>query len=96
VPHYSTGDEAKVGDVVRGKPYNTEHEVIGVVTGITPGSDACNLRVAFARRPKAYGTGPMLAFPDSSPNAPADAIVPVACVVDYGATGDFTLVHRGA
>lgn len=48
MPHYIDGTEAKVGDIVRGKPYNTPHEVQGVVVGITPGTDTCNMRVAFA------------------------------------------------
>ena len=48
MPHYKDGSPAKVGDMVRGKPYNTPHEVTGVVTLVTPGQESCNLKVAFA------------------------------------------------
>ena len=47
MPHYKDGTEAKVGDVVKGKPYNTPCEVVGTVVQITPGSESCNLVVAF-------------------------------------------------
>jgi hypothetical protein len=49
VPHYADGTEAKNGDIVKGKPYNTAYEVTGVVVGVIPDSDACNVRVAFTK-----------------------------------------------
>lgn len=36
--HYKDGTEAKLLDIIRGRPYNTPHEVIGVVVGLTPGT----------------------------------------------------------
>jgi hypothetical protein len=37
MPHYADGTEAKIGDVVKGKGYNTKHEIIGkVVTTAQP------------------------------------------------------------
>lgn len=53
MPHYKDGTEAKVGDVVKGKGYNVKDalgnlkEFIGTVVGITPGSESCNIQVAY-------------------------------------------------
>lgn len=50
MPHYKDGTEAQVGDIVKGVPYNTGGAVVvGEVVQITPGSDACNLIVAFIK-----------------------------------------------
>lgn len=49
MPHYSDGTIAKLGDTVKGRLYNTPHEVIGVVVGIVPDSESCNVRVAFLK-----------------------------------------------
>lgn len=76
MPHYKDGTAAKVGDVIKGKPYNTPHEVVGVVVGITPDSESCNLRVAFTTR----GGGDNL-----------DAPYPVQRI-DYGETKAFEKV----
>lgn len=57
MPHYKDGTEAKLLDVIKGKPYNTPHEVVGVVVGITPNTDSCNLRVMFTTRGNAGGAG---------------------------------------
>ena len=49
MPHYKDGTEAKPGDVVRGKGYNLKdeggelREILAVVIGVVPGSDACNV-----------------------------------------------------
>lgn len=92
MPHYKDGTEVQLGDVARGKPYNTDHEVTGVVIGITPGSDTCNLRIAFARPSKVGPTigGVAHAFSDGMGAAP----VLVDLERDFGETGDFELVHR--
>lgn len=50
MPHYKDGTEAQLNDVIKGKPYNTPHEVVGVVVGITPSTESCNLRVMFTTR----------------------------------------------
>lgn len=47
MPHYSDGTEAKVGDHVAGKLYNTDHEVAGTIISITPGADSCNCLVQY-------------------------------------------------
>jgi hypothetical protein len=32
---------------VKGKPYNTPHEVVGVIAAINPGEETCNCLVLF-------------------------------------------------
>ena len=46
MPHYKDGTRAEVGDLVKGKSYNIDHEVVGTVVQITEGTDSCNLIVA--------------------------------------------------
>lgn len=89
MPHYKDGSEVRLGDTAKGTPYNTPHEVCGVVTGITPDSDTCNLRIAFLGQ---YEPG------DTPPTAIIDTqgIPPllVSVKVDYAETGEFELVYR--
>jgi hypothetical protein len=47
MPHYADGTAAQLGDQVKGKPYNTPHDVVGTIVSITPNSEACNCQVAF-------------------------------------------------
>jgi len=68
--HYKDGTEAKVGDLVKGTTYNTPKGSIqiGVMLGITPGSSACNCRVAIPRivpcDPMPLGRSPKVNGPD--------------------------------
>jgi hypothetical protein len=49
MPHYQDGTQAKNGDLVVGKTYNLHgRTIVGTVLEIIPGTDSCNLRVAFA------------------------------------------------
>lgn len=48
MPHFRDGTPAAIGDKVKGKPYNTPHEVVGEIIHIIPNSDECNCTVAFA------------------------------------------------
>ena len=50
MPHYKDGTEARVGDVVKGSGYNIKHEIIGMVTRVTPGASSCNLTIACVGR----------------------------------------------
>ena len=49
MPHYADGTPAREGDLVRGKGYNIKDgsgnlkEIVGIVTGLTPKTDACKL-----------------------------------------------------
>ena len=45
--HYANGREAKVGDHVVGRCYNTEKLVAGVLMSVTPGPDACSALVGY-------------------------------------------------
>jgi len=46
--HYKNGREAKVGDLVIGKTYNTQDRTItGTIVSITPGIDACSALVSY-------------------------------------------------
>lgn len=45
MPHYANGREAKVGDYVVGKCYNTPEIVSGRLLAVTPGYLTCNCTV---------------------------------------------------
>jgi hypothetical protein len=45
--HYRNGREAKVGDRVVGRCFNTQGLVAGTLVSLTPGPDACSAKVAF-------------------------------------------------
>jgi hypothetical protein len=93
MPHYADGTEANLGDHVKGKPYNTPHEVTGVVVGIVRDSDTCNLRVAFARpRNPSKDTGVGDRGILVRGYDPAMGSVPVTVDVDYGETKAFTKI----
>lgn len=47
MPHYADGTEAKVGDQVFGKLYNTPGVRAGTIISITPGVESCNAMVGF-------------------------------------------------
>lgn len=91
MPHYADGTPAKLGDLVKGKPYNTPHEVTGVVVGIIPDTESCNVRVAFARPPFAGESHPhtrKVSGYDADRSASQDVVLDV----DYGETRAFEKV----
>jgi hypothetical protein len=45
--YYRNGREAKVGDRVVGRCYNTKGLVAGTLVSVTPGTDACSAKVGF-------------------------------------------------
>jgi hypothetical protein len=47
MPYYKDGTEAKVGDQVFGKLYNTPGVRAGTIISITPGVESCNAMVGF-------------------------------------------------
>lgn len=49
MPHYADGTEAKIGDQVTGKLYNTVGVVAGTIVSITPAQDNCNAMVQFTK-----------------------------------------------
>jgi hypothetical protein len=48
MPHYADGTPAEIGDLVKGKPYNTDREIVGTLMQVTEGTETCNCIVAFA------------------------------------------------
>lgn len=104
--HYKSGTEARVGDHVIGKPYNTEHQVAGTVVSLTPGAIACNLQVEFITSIKiATETAlPRMRAPEAmqprfskSENHGCAGPEHARFICrDYGAVGDFELVGRPA
>ena len=44
MPYYKDGTPAAVGDCVKGKPYNLDHEIIGTLVQIT--EDNCIVALA--------------------------------------------------
>ena len=44
--HYKNGRLAKIGDPVIGSTYNRKGIQVGILVGITAGTDTCNCRVA--------------------------------------------------
>lgn len=105
--HYADGQEVKLGDLVRGKPYNTPHEVVGTVVGGLPESEFCNLRVAFVEavacdavaadvertRPK-MATGTFAWWPGNGGKMEPRTALWACC--DYGDTKGFSLLARAA
>lgn len=103
MPHYSDGQIAKLGDLVKGKPYNFPHEITGVVVGVVPDSESCNVRVAFTRPyvqgdylPSGYDSSgnflKWVQFTGYDPNVQEPQ--KVVCYVDYGETKAFELLER--
>lgn len=67
MPHYADGTEAKVGDQVVGKLYNTPGKRAGTIISITPGVESCNAMVGFlvpVGLPTDGGTLPRMAVHD--------------------------------
>lgn len=110
MPHYQDGTPARVGDVVRGKGYNVRgpdgqlREIIATVLQVTPGSDHCNVQLAYldvvelaadVRLPQCEHFEPKgLLHSDyhTDPKAPRHRLVRAR--LEYGEAGHFTLVHR--
>ncbi|HEX7687366.1 MAG TPA: hypothetical protein VF453_06655 [Burkholderiaceae bacterium] len=106
--HYKDGREAKVGDLVKGKVYNTPGVVVGVMLGITPGAPTCNCRVGIVRyrdagdigkveQPYAHAVclsdGHFQVHRERIGHGPITATL-VGVKVDYGQCDQLELVHR--
>ena len=96
MPHYKDGTQAQVGDHVRGKPYNTAHEVAAVVVSITAEAESCNMVVAFLVTQPAALMGlwtPCLAYRPADHGQKGDPQY-YGMRVDYAAVNEFTLIAR--
>ncbi|HOD84912.1 MAG: hypothetical protein BWX88_05122 [Planctomycetes bacterium ADurb.Bin126] len=94
--HYANGREAKLGDVVIGKGYNVKDEkgelkvIHGVVVGLTPGADCCNIRIAHGF--KAWGTEQLETTPHTSLLANGQTPL-MAEDIEYGQVDQFLHVE---
>ena len=96
MPHYADGTPAKIGDKVKGKPYNTPDEVIGEIVSITPNSETCNCIVAFThvfdlegKLEKAWPDSDILLQTVLGSDGRRRGII---VKTDYGETGAFTKI----
>jgi len=97
MPHYADGTEAKVGDQVTGKLYNSEGIKAGVIVSITPGQESCNAMVQFCQVMPRGAEKPRMALrtPPSDERDP-NAITYVSRVVRgeaHGSAGDESDVY---
>ena len=58
MPHYKDGTEAKLGDLVKGRGYNVDREIVGKVIQIAK-AESCNLAIAH------IGHGSQVLFSDA-------------------------------
>jgi len=86
--HYKDGTIATIGDVVKGKPYNTDREVVGVMISITSGSDSCNCKVAFLEVVSLDKAGYNCLYDHVTRNAQGELVV-IRLKDDYGQCSDF-------
>lgn len=105
MPHYVDGTEAKVGDFVTGKPYNTDHVVAGTVVSISPETDSCNMEVAYLEVVPAPAVGSEVLYKTRRMNkqkdletrgnqnhgSAGDQVTTVYCR-DYAAVKEFTKI----
>ena len=98
--HYKDGTPAMLGDTVRGKGYNLEREIQGVVLHLDKRSETCNIIVGYVYFAPIFQNGQVfrhahLVNPDAL--HAADYITESAsCAIgeEYGETKNFELVAR--
>lgn len=102
MPHYADGTEAKVGDQVAGKLYNSGPEPkAGVIISITPGAESCNAQVQFVEA-KPIVDGVMPEAPRMclhGKGAPSDSHAPFARTVQgeqHGSSGPLFVIFQCA
>lgn len=62
--HYQNGREVKIGDSVVGKDHGG-NVTAGIVVGMTPGAQACNIKVVPANQWATYTAGEFLHADDA-------------------------------
>lgn len=91
MPHYADGTPARIGDQVVGVPYNTQgKQIVGIVAGLIPGTDACNLRVVYHEIVDPATTSETNAFMYHHQYGQQPTFF--ATRFDYGAVKDFRLL----
>jgi NDP-sugar pyrophosphorylase family protein len=88
MPHYANGEEARVGDTVKGKGYNVKHEIVGKVVNVRKG-ESCTLSVAYVGE-KSKVMVPLGEDVNNSFQGGVTATVDI----EYGDTKGFDLVTR--
>ena len=84
--HYANHREAHVGDPVIGTTYNRKGVQVGILVGITPGTDTCNCRVAIVESlpiPGFHYNRTGLVHVEPTDGSPVNALL--SPVVDYSA-----------
>lgn len=101
MPHYADGTEAKVGDQVTGKLYNSEGIKAGVIVSITPGAESCNAQVQFVEAKPIIDAvmpeAPRMCL--HGKGAPDDSHAPFARIVkgeQHGSSGPMFVVFQCA
>lgn len=106
MPHYKDGTEAQLGDVVKGRGYNVKGpdgklaELVGTVVAIEPGSDTCNVEIAYhtvARLPDDFQFADHRFFEqkrDVKILTRGGRSSTVTSSIEYGQADHFELVHR--
>jgi len=90
MPHYKDGTPAQIGDLVKGKPYNTPREIVGQMISITPGSESCNCLIAFVEvLSGGFPVGPLSAYVAQGSDGRKVLVIPRT---DYGETKAFEKV----
>ena len=91
--HYKNGREAKVGDEVIGTTYNRKGVQVGILVGITPGTETCNARVAILEVRTPYESNGISGMIHTESASGSDAVLAtlISSVIDYSACSD--LLH---
>ena len=96
MPHYADGTEAKVGDQVVGKLYNTEGKRAGTIISITPGAESCNVQVQFTEAVEVKDGGaltPRMAVVEQMSDGTSKAIARAVLGEQHGTSGPKFLLH---
>lgn len=97
MPHYADGTEAKVGDQVTGKLYNSEGIKAGVIISITPGQESCNAQVQFSEAKPIAEDAVMPEAPRMCLRAPVEPHSPFSRIVkgeQHGSSGPQFVVFQ--
>ena len=96
MPHSKSGQLIEVGDIVHGRGYNIDHDIIGEVLHVNPSSDSCNIQVAVVQtKPLSWQqVGFIYPSPDrlnAEDHSGTKVLVPG---VEYGACKDFEIIKK--
>jgi hypothetical protein len=96
--HYLNGRTAKAGDVVKGKGYNIQYEIVGLLIYANPTSSACNCQVATVTKDSQFLHH---GFPQSEPRSDGSIVFKgmeppsfygVIATIEYGQLDAFVAI----